>query len=603
MNSVHSLLHPLKTLALVAVSMFIGVGCASLPGPAKSLQRGDYTYLDSYVPALVTREMSKHSVVGLSIAVVDDQKVIWARGFGFADKKAGIAASPQTIYRAGMISTLLTSTAAMRLAERGEFNIDRSLEAYIPHFRPGAANAAAQKITGRTIMSHHSGLTSDYWRGAYGPRAESVEQLVRSLALERPPFAPNYVYAYSNAAMSVLGYAMQQATGRPFETLVREEALAPLGMDSSSFSASLNGHGVSKTYRRNEEIDVPAVRDVPALGLNTSVLDASRFIQMVLAQGEIDRRRFLKPESIAETLRVQNAHVPLDVRFKTGLGWALSGLGSIDITGVGTVAHLGSRTVFSASQLIVLPEQRLGVVVFSNSADSKQAVDEIATSVLKTVVAIKTGISSEEGNNGSSAVKPASIPSLDSYIGAYDTIIGLVHINGNDDSLEAGVFGRTFTLSPREDGLLGIQYRLGGIIPIKLGVLDTIGLSKHSVSGHELIVASSGEQAIPVGEQLRPLVIPEQWKNRIGTYVLADSTSGPSIEVSSLSEHNGFLVLECSFPDTPEWPARLALRPVSDTEAIVMGLGNRRGDTVTAIAEGGSELLRVSGQTFRRERK
>lgn len=603
MNRIYPPLNSLKVLAFAAIPVFFVAGCASLPERTQPLQRGDYTYLDSYVPALVTREMSKHGVVGLSIAVIDNRHVVWTRGFGYADKQAGVAASPQTIYRAGMISSLLTSAAAMRLAERGAFNIDRPIAAYVPRFNPGKTVAVTQEITARTIMTHHSGLTSDYWRGAYGPRVESIGQLVASLSQERPPFASNYVYSYSNAGMSVLGYAMQQATGRPFEQLVKEEALAPLGMDSSSFSASSNGDGRSKSYRRNEEIDEPGLRDIPALGLNTSVLDVSRFIGMVLSQGELAERQFLKPESIAETLRVQNMHVPLDVRFKAGLAWALSGLGSIDIAGVGTVAHLGSRTPLSAGQLIVLPEQKLGVVVFSNTADSKQAVDEIATSVLKTAVEIKTGIRQAERIEGIFAARPDSLPPLESYVGVYDSIVGLIHLKKNDDRLEANVLGRTFSLTPREDSLLGIRYKLGGLIPVSLGILDGIGLSKWSVSGHELMVASFGEQAIVMGEQLKPSAIPEQWRHRIGSYAPMASAAESSIEVSSLSEQDGFLILECRIPDLPGLPTRLALRPISDTEAVVLGLGQGRGDTLAAVSEGGRDMLRFSGLLFRPEKK
>ena len=603
MNRVHLLLNSLKTMAFAAMPVFFVAGCAGLPEPAQPLQRGDYTYLDSYVPALVTREMSKHGVVGLSLAVVDNRQVVWTRGFGFADKQAGITASSQTIYRAGMISGLLTSTAALRLAQRGAFNIDRPIMAYVPRFHPRKTAAAAQEITARTIMSHHSGLTSDYWRGAYGLSDESIGQLVDSLSQERTPFAPDYVYSYSNAGITVLGYAMQQATGHPFESLVKEEVLAPLGMDSSSFSASANGYRISKSYRGNEEINESALRDVPALGLNTSVLDASRFMEMVLSQGQLAERQFLAPQSIAEMLRVQNAHVPLDVRFKAGLGWVLSGLGSIDIAGVGTVAHLGSRTPLSAGQIIVLPEQKLGVVVFSNTADSKQAVDEIATFVLKTAVKIKTGISPPERIEGTSAAKPNSLPPLNSYVGEYDSIVGLVHMKKNDDRLEADVLGRTFSLVPREDGLLGIRYKLGGLIPVRLGTLDAIGLSKWSISGHELIVASSGEQAIAVGEQLKPSPIPEKWRHRIGSYTPVAAAAGASIEVSSLFEQDGFLVLECRMPDMSGLPTRLALRPISDTEAVVMGLGQGRGDTLTAVSEGGSDLLRLSGLLFRLEKK
>ena len=110
--------------------------------------------------------MSKHDVTGLSIALVDDQQVIWARGFGFADKERNLPAAAETVYRVGSISKRFTATAAMQLAERGKLDIDRPLATYLPGFSIKSRFPEAGSITPRTLMTHHAGLPSDRLKGS-----------------------------------------------------------------------------------------------------------------------------------------------------------------------------------------------------------------------------------------------------------------------------------------------------------------------------------------------------------------------------------------------------------------------------------------------------
>lgn len=134
-------------------------GCNSAP-PKKpeAKQLGDYAYAKQYATWLIEQQMRRHGVVGLSIALVDDQRIVWAQGFGYADKAAKIAATSETIYRVGSISKLFTATAAMQLAEHGKFDIDRPLQDYVPEFSIKTRYPKSAPITPRNLMTHHSGL-------------------------------------------------------------------------------------------------------------------------------------------------------------------------------------------------------------------------------------------------------------------------------------------------------------------------------------------------------------------------------------------------------------------------------------------------------------
>ena len=169
--------------------------CGRPPKKAESPTPGDYSYTKAYIAWLIDREMKKKEVTGLSIALIDDQQVVWAQGFGFADAANKVAATPETIYRAGSISKLFTATAAMQLAEQGKLDIDQPIQSSLPEFSIKSRFANSGPITPRTLMTHHSGLLSDLIKESYTRQPEPFGQVVPMLrdeyvATPPTPFVP-----------------------------------------------------------------------------------------------------------------------------------------------------------------------------------------------------------------------------------------------------------------------------------------------------------------------------------------------------------------------------------------------------------------------------
>ena len=382
-----------KLSAFIALVVLLLAGCASMPKRPESMTRGDYSSVREYISVLADKEMKEKDVTGLSIALVDDQRVVWAEGFGFADEANRVPATPDTIYRAGSISKLFTATAAMQLVEQGKLDIDRPLQTYLPEFSVKSRFPDAGPITPRTIMTHHSGLPSDYLKGMWADKPEPFEKEVNFLRDEYVAYPPNYVFSYSNVGVTLLGHALERVAGRDFAGYMEASVLRPLGMTHSAFSQAPDSSPLgSKAYLKGDEGDELPLRGIPAGGLNASVLDLARFMQMVFADGRAGERQIIKPETLAEMLRPQNGTVPLDLDFRTGLGWALSGLGGIDIRNAGPVAHHSGATLFHRSMLIVLPEHKLGVVVLANSATAGPVVNKVAAEAIKLALEAKTGI-------------------------------------------------------------------------------------------------------------------------------------------------------------------------------------------------------------------
>lgn len=137
-------------------------GCAGAPpAPPANVARGNFLAAQSYATELIERAIAKEQVPGISIALVDDQRVVWSQGFGYADVQAKQPATADTLYRVGSISKLFTDTAALQLAESGKLNLDEPVQRLLTGFAPRSWDGSSADITPRMLMTHHSGLQRD----------------------------------------------------------------------------------------------------------------------------------------------------------------------------------------------------------------------------------------------------------------------------------------------------------------------------------------------------------------------------------------------------------------------------------------------------------
>jgi CubicO group peptidase (beta-lactamase class C family) len=595
----------MKTIAAgIIVAALLGCfGCATMPPKPASFAREDYSYTKDFISRVIKREMKKNDVAGLSIALVDDRQIIWAEGFGWADEGNAVPATPDTVYRVGSISKLLTATATMQLAEQGRVDIDKPLQRTLPEFVLKSRFAEGLPITPRTLMTHHSGVPSDLHRGMWTKNPEPFGAVMDRLREEYAANPPNTVYAYSNLGVTLLGLAVEKAAGDAFVSHMDASLLRPLGMTRSSFSSGCDRSSfASKAYRDGKEVVEPALRDLPAGGLNSTARDLARFIQMVFGGGKIGERRIIDPETLAEMLRPQNGDVPLDLNFRVGLGWHLSGLGLIDIRNAGPVAHHSGATINHRAMLIVLPEHKLGVVVLSNSAASGRVVNRVAVETLQLALEAKTGIRQPDRKAPPERGDTPPAEALQGYEGRYATIVGVVPVSNKTSYLRAEVVGKPVRLIPRADGLLGLQYKLFGLIPISLGELNRAAISRATIAGRDILKIGIDGQEMILGERIHPAPIPAAWERRLGRYEIINAGDDHvRAEGVCLKDDNGFLVIDVAVPLWFKGTVHFALKPISDTEAVISGLGRGMGETIAVVTRGNEELLRYSGYLLRKQ--
>lgn len=592
-----------RYLILTTCATLLLAACGAVPQRPESLARNDIESVKAYVGQLVHHELDKNQISGMSIALVDDQKVIWAEGFGHADREAGKLATANTIYRVGSISKLFTASAAMQLVEQKKLDLDRPLKDVLPGFAIRSRYTSSDPITPRNLMTHHSGLPRDFSKGMFTKNPEPFTELVRHVRASDAAYPPNQVFSYSNVGITLLGHAIQSVSGEPFADHMQRSLLAPLGMNSAAFEPGIaRSDLMAKPYRKGTLVEEPALRDVPAGGLNASVLDLSRFLSMVFAEGRAGATQVLRPESVREMLRPQNTDVPLDMNFHNGLGWMLSTLGASTIQNAGPVVHHAGAMINYRAQMYALPEHKLGVVVLANSASAGRSVDHVATEALSLALEAKTGIRQPKPEKVPPAAQPWPLDKLQPYVGDYTTQFGQIRIRLDGTRLRADALGRQFNLVPRSDGLLGIEYKLLGMLTIDLGPVDVLGIARRNVAGREVLVASVDAQEMLLGERIVPPKDAAPWLKRLGRYEIANAGDDHTfVDKLALTEERGFVIVELTVTDQMGPPQRLVLQPLSDHSAMLLGPLVDGGGTLRCVtAESGTEQCSFAGYALKR---
>lgn len=374
-------------------------GCHGLPPapPAPSAAVGNYGEVIDYLQRHIRREMERQDVPGLALALVDDQQLVWARGFGYTDRQHRINASEHTAFHAGDLSKLLIASATLQLAERGQLSLDAPLqdtlrEFYVRSRFHADQSEADRAITFRRLLSHQSGLPGEHLPPLFGERPSSLGQLpakVSGVWLSNPPGTQ---VAYSNLGYELVGAAIERNTGKHFEQHMREHLLDPLQMTRSSFARNaLPQAQRAQGYSGGGRPGSAAASDLPVNDLWSSPVDLSRFVRMLFANGRHKERQLLRKHSVEEMFRQQNAGNALDFDCQVGLAWFLSPCGSAPLEGGIRHYEYASATRGFSAHLILLPEQRLAAIVMSNADDSGSLTASLARQAASLMLQVKQG--------------------------------------------------------------------------------------------------------------------------------------------------------------------------------------------------------------------
>ncbi len=335
------------------------------------------------IDARIGTAMADAGLVGVGAAVIVDRRVVWSRGFGFADRQRGVLFTPDTTMNIASITKTVTGVAMMQAVQAGKLSLDEDINTYLP-FKVVHPQFPGTRITLRQLATHTSGI-DDRWsvyQRLYhwgGDSPEALGDFLRGYLVAGGkdyaadnfiPHRPGTYRAYSNIGAGLVGYIVERVMGEPFHAYTKRTILAPLKMTRSHWFLSQQSAAERSTLYASQggfAIPMPdyGLATYPDGGLRSSVADLSRFFIAVLGDGSHDGARILSPASVAELRRFQYTpgHVPDNVvpaEKNSGLFWATK----FDTAYVG---HGGSDPGVHTAML-ANPSGDVAVVLFVNTS-------------------------------------------------------------------------------------------------------------------------------------------------------------------------------------------------------------------------------------------
>jgi len=349
------------------------------------LSVGFFFYLDLHlylrpVPKdfeqLIKQQMESAKFPSMSVLVFKEEKVVFAKSFGYANIENKTPATPESLYQIASVSKLVTATAVMQLFEQGRLALDDDINRYLP-FAVRNPRHPNMPITFRMLLTHSSGINDgsayfdSYTLGLSEDPLESLEFYIKNYLEPEGKYydvEDNFIDAkpgtqlnYSNIGFGLLGLLVEQLSGVPFDEYCRINIFEPLGMTKTVwFNKDLDKSLAAMPYGYNVfnksfyPLGYFSFSNYPDGALKTSTSEFMRFLYLFTNKGiTLDGQRFLKSETVENMLRPQIPSVS-DI---PGLGWANMSFGNM---------HGGSDPGV-ATYVLISKEEKWGVIMFANS--------------------------------------------------------------------------------------------------------------------------------------------------------------------------------------------------------------------------------------------
>lgn len=328
--------------------------------PAAWLRAPSWEATVATVERLVPLLMKEHRVPGVSIALVRDRKVAFAKAWGVADARTGAPATTATLFEIASMTKPVFGYLALKLAEEGQLDLDRPI-AELVELPSVPGQVELRRITARMVLSHTSGLPN--WRKGGEERDGPLPVL----------FEPGSRFGYSGEAIYQLQRVVEKATGASLDEYAKQALFAPLGMERSSFvwpaeldAALATGHEEDGTprararYRHaNAAYSLVATASDYARFL-TAILDPGPFGSPALSRTGVDAMlRHAVPADAREPIERPGAARGRDVFW--GLGWGLNTTSAGDV-----VYHSGANSTGFRCYSQLSPSRGTGIVILTN---------------------------------------------------------------------------------------------------------------------------------------------------------------------------------------------------------------------------------------------
>jgi CubicO group peptidase (beta-lactamase class C family) len=372
---------PVVGFAIRVIPAILLIGCLPLPWAPAFAQSGHIAPEERVrLETAISRFMAANSTPGVSVAVVENGVVGWSAGFGTADLENSARATSHTLYRLGSISKSITATAALLLWQQGKLNLDALVQQYCPTFPQKDA-----PITTRELLGHLGGIRHYKSDSQDDPEIGNTKHFLNPIEggldfFKNDPLVakPGTEFHYSTQGFTLVGCAIEGASGENYVDYVRENVLTPAGMTHTvvdnrfaivPFRTRFYSKDKSGAITNADFLD--SSYKIPGGGWLSSADDMAQFEVAMLNDRLVSRStRDLMWTPLKPTDGKQDRYA---------LGWGTGrDLGVLDVGLSGS--QQGTSTFF-----MIVPEHRAGVVVLINLDDGHAS--DLGTELMKVVLA------------------------------------------------------------------------------------------------------------------------------------------------------------------------------------------------------------------------
>lgn len=377
---------------------------------SSAVPAADYSNELALIEAWLAGQRAYDRVPGLSVAIMQDQEVLWSGGFGQADLDRNLPARADTIYGICSISKLFTGIAVMQLRDQGKFRLDDPIGELLPWYNLEQAHEGSPPVTLRAVLTHSAGLPREsdvpYWMPPDFP-FPSREKMKKVLGSQSTLYPADRYYQYSNLGLTLAGEVVAEISAEEYAAYVEKHILEPLGLEDTDtgFPTDERQARIATGYAypgRDHQLkempryDTRAI--TPAAGFASTALDLGRFASWQFRVLNGQKNPVLAPNTLREMQRVQ--WLDWDWNVARGLAFGVYRVGDRTLTG-----HAGDCPGFN-TRLYLDPLSQFAVAVLANR--NRVGVDGYAAGILDI---LEAGLTSDE---------PPVSDRLDDYVGSYD---------------------------------------------------------------------------------------------------------------------------------------------------------------------------------------
>ena len=330
-------------------------------GAKESIVPSAEILVDSYYASLKNKEAP-----GIAILVSKEGKVLYEKGFGYADIKGKKIVTPNTKFRIGSVTKQFTAAAILKLQENNLLSVNDKLSKYIPDFPRG------DEVTIHHLLTHTSGIHSYTGKPDFLNRVTktiSEDSLIQYFKNDPYDFSPGENYAYNNSGYFLLGYIVGKVSGKPYGEYLKQNFFEPLkmkntGVHYAGIKLENEAHGYGNNNGKYDDALNWDMSWAGAAGALYSTLHDLDIWNNALHSGKVLRESSLK--AALTTVVLNNGNKPA-----MNYGY---GIMTAKYRGLDNIQHSGGLHGF-VSQLVYYPKQKLSIVMFSNSMNPEVSFD------------------------------------------------------------------------------------------------------------------------------------------------------------------------------------------------------------------------------------